>query len=66
MNSNKYVVNPVEDKNFAKENPIQITVENELVPEIGTGVSTGGAIALAFVALAAMTCGAYLLIKKKH
>ena len=66
LNSNKYVVNPVEDKNFAKENPIQITVENELVPEIGTGVSTGGAIALAFVALAAMTCGAYLLIKKKH
>ena len=66
LNSNKYTVNPVEDKNFAKENPIQITVENELVPEIGTGVSTGGAIALAFVALAAMTCGAYLLIKKKH
>ena len=66
LNNNKYVVNPVEDKNFAKENPIQITVENELVPEIGTGVSTGGAIALAFVALAAMTCGAYLLIKKKH
>lgn len=66
LNSNKYTVNPVEDKNFAKENPIQITVENELAPEIGTGVSTGGVIALAFVALAAMTCGAYLLIKKKH
>lgn len=66
LNSNKYTVNPVDDKNFAKENPIQITVENELAPEIGTGVSTGGVIALAFVALAAMTCGAYLLIKKKH
>lgn len=66
LNSNKYVVNPVDDKNFAKENPIQITVENEFAPEIGTGVSTGGVIALAFVALAAMTCGAYLLIKKKH
>ena len=66
LNNNKYVVNPVDDKNFAKENPIQITVENELAPEIGTGVSTGGVIALAFVALAAMTCGAYLLIKKKH
>ena len=48
------------------QNPIQITVENELAPEIGTGVSTGGVITLAFVALAAMTCGAYLLIKKKH
>ena len=66
LNSNKYTVNPVEDKNFAKENPIHITIENELAPEIGTGVSTSGVIALAFVALAAMTCGAYLLIKKKH
>ena len=66
LNNNKYAVNPVEDKNFAKENPIQITVENELAPEIGTGVSTGGVIVLAFVALAAMTCGAYLLIKKKQ